>query len=140
MLIRPTLGFKLILSVSLLVISLAVILGSFFVCEQKALIESELRNRGLSLSENLAYNSEYGLLFENKEMLDKLIQGAIKNDDIAFVAICDQNSKIIASSANSTLWVDFLKGVRTTHSTINQYSYKGKNVYDIIALSLLSGG
>ncbi|MFH1896740.1 MAG: ATP-binding protein, partial [Candidatus Desantisbacteria bacterium] len=133
MLIRPTLGFKLILSVSLLVISLAVILGSFFVCEQKVLIESELRNRGIALSENLAYNSEYGLLFENKEMLDKLIQGAIKNDDIAFVAICDQNSKIIASSANSTLWIDFLKGVRTTHSTINQYSYKGKNVYDIIA-------
>ena len=133
MLIRPTLGVKLILSVSLLVISMAVVLSSFFVCKQKAIIENELRNRGLSLSKNLAYNSEYGLLFENKEMLNKLIQGVLKNDDIAFVAVCDQNSKIIASIVNSTLWIDFLKGVRTTHSTINQYSYKGKSVYDIIA-------
>ncbi|MBI4752900.1 HAMP domain-containing protein, partial [Candidatus Desantisbacteria bacterium] len=133
MFIRPTIGVKLILSVSLLVISLAVVLSSFFVCKQKAIIENELRNRGISLAENLAYNSEYGLLLENKEMLYKLIAGVIKNDDIAFVVVCDQNGKIIASIANSTLWIEFLKGIRTTHSTINQYSFKGKGVYDIIA-------
>ncbi|MBI4778238.1 HAMP domain-containing protein, partial [Candidatus Desantisbacteria bacterium] len=131
MFLRPTIGFKLITSVSLLVISLAVVLSSFFVYNQKMIIENELQNRGLALSKNLAYNSEYGLLFKNKEMLDKLAQDTLKNNDIAFVAVCDQNSKIISYSAHSTMWMDFLKTIKTPHSAANQYSYKGIGVYDI---------
>ncbi|MDI6781553.1 MAG: ATP-binding protein [bacterium] len=131
MFLRPTIGFKLIASVSLMVISLAVILSSFFVHNQKLIIENELRNQGLSLSKNLAYNSEYGLLFKNKEMLDRLSRDMIKNNDIAYAAICDLNGKIISYSANSTLWIDFPRAIKTSHASVNQYSYKGKGVYDI---------
>ncbi|MBU0700877.1 cell wall metabolism sensor histidine kinase WalK [bacterium] len=132
MILRPTLGFKIILSVSILVIILAAILSIFFVFKQKKMIENEIRNRGISLAKNLAYNSEYGLLFKNKEMLNKLVLGVYKNDDIVYVVVGDSNDKIITRCTNSTLWADFISGVRVSRSTVNQYSYKGKEVYDIV--------
>ncbi len=106
-------------------------LSIFFVYNQMSIIENELRNKGLSLSKNLAYNSEYGLLFKNKKMLDKLGQDMLKNNDIAYVAICDQDSKIVSYSANSSLWMDFPKAVKISRATVNRYSYKGCGVYDI---------
>nr|ABD75798.1 putative signal transduction histidine kinase [uncultured bacterium] len=62
----------------------------------KSVLIGELQRHGLSLAENLAYNSEYGLLFSDIEGLKKLVDGVSQNQDVLYVVIMTAEGGIIA--------------------------------------------
>jgi methyl-accepting chemotaxis protein len=99
-------GFKLglivkfALSVSAALILSVLALSYFNVQIEKLRAEMEIKNKGLTLARNLAYNSEYGILSNNIESLNRLVQGAME-DDVVYVLILDNQGKVLASAQRS---------------------------------------
>ena len=71
--IKAGLPWKFTLSISALIILTSVTLGWFFGRYGLALIKGGLMDRGRSLARNLAYNSEYGVLIANADLLKQLV-------------------------------------------------------------------
>jgi signal transduction histidine kinase/HAMP domain-containing protein len=93
-----TFGLKMrfVLIISSLILFTSVILSGFLIKKQSELIQRELEKRGESLVKNLAYNSEYGVLVENKDLLLNLIKGLALQEDVAYIIIQDRNGNILA--------------------------------------------
>jgi signal transduction histidine kinase/HAMP domain-containing protein len=93
-----TFGLKIrfVLIISSLILFTSVILSGFLIKKQSELIQRELEKRGESLVKNLAYNSEYGVLVENKDILLNLIKGLVLQEDVAYIIIQDRNGNILA--------------------------------------------
>ena len=93
-----TFGLKMrfVLIISALILFTSVILSGFLIKKQSELIQRELEKRGESLVKNLAYNSEYGVLVENKDLLLNLIKGLSQQEDVAYIIIQDRNGNILA--------------------------------------------
>jgi len=93
-----TFGLKMrfVLIISSLILFTSVILSGFLIKKQSELIQGELEKRGESLVKNLAYNSEYGVLVENKDLLLNLIKGLALQEDVAYIIIQDRNGNILA--------------------------------------------
>ena len=90
------LKIKFVLIISFLILFTSVILSGFLIQKQSNLIQSELEKRGKSLVKNLAYNSEYGVLIENEQLLINLIKGVLQDEDVMYAKIQDKNGEILA--------------------------------------------
>lgn len=62
----------------------------------KSVLIGEVQRHGMSLTENLAYNSEYDLLFSDVEGLTKLVDGVAQDKDVLYVVIMTADGGIIA--------------------------------------------
>jgi PAS domain S-box-containing protein len=74
--------------------------------EQKAL-NIELEERILSLMNNLAHNSEYGMLTQNKEELTHLADNILRQKDIIYVRIEDNQGIAFAEAGNVSEKISF---------------------------------
>jgi signal transduction histidine kinase len=92
---------RFVLIISCLILSTSVILSAFLIKKQSELIHKELEKRGESLVKNLAYNSEYGVLVENKDLLWNLIKGLAQQGDVAYIVIQDIVSSAFKGEALS---------------------------------------
>ena len=90
------LKIKFVLIISFLILSTSIILSGFLIQKQSNLIQSELEKRARSLVKNLAYNSEYGVLIENENLLATLIEGLIREEDVIYAQIFDIDGNILA--------------------------------------------
>ena len=82
---------RFVLIISGLILFTSAILSGFLIERQSELIHKELEKRGESLVKNLAYNSEYGVLVENKDLLRNLIRGLAQQEDVAYIMIQNRN-------------------------------------------------
>ena len=89
------LGGRSILVISLLITVISVILSFFFTINQKNYMEEQLRERSNALANNLAYNSQYGVLIDNKPGLQQLINGVMNEKDIMCAFIVDRNGIVL---------------------------------------------
>ncbi|MBD3309369.1 HAMP domain-containing protein, partial [candidate division KSB3 bacterium] len=71
----------------------------FFYHQQRSILLRELQRHGLSLAENLAYNSEYGLLFVDVDNLKKLVDGVMQDKDVLFASIVNIDGAVVAQRA-----------------------------------------
>jgi sensor histidine kinase regulating citrate/malate metabolism len=55
----------------------------------------ELDERAASITYNFAYNCEYGVLVGNKDDLSRLVDGILKEKDIAYAAIKDKDGNLL---------------------------------------------
>lgn len=123
--------------VTLLIISIATLLIWFSIYQQRQQLYSSLKKRGLSLAKNLAYNSEYGILIANEDMLSKLIEGVKKEDDVAYCIIQDSEGKVLSSTKTGLEKAALLgeineKSIRTTEPLIQLYRTRDEEwIYDI---------
>jgi len=62
------------------------------------MMDSFIRN-GVVLAKNLAHNSRYGIITEDKTILDELINGVFQAEEIVHVTITDPFGKIIAQKS-----------------------------------------
>lgn len=92
------LRFKFFIAITILVVGVATILSLFFINQGKRVIHDSLKQRGLTLASNLAYNAEYGVFAANKEALSKLVEGVMKQPDVAYCYLQDIEGKISVSS------------------------------------------
>lgn len=88
---------KFILSISLLIAFTAAFLSSYIIWHEARTIQSERTNYADSLARNLAYNAEYGVLTRNKEILENLITGIMKEKDVISVEITDKDGRIMSA-------------------------------------------
>lgn len=89
------LSLKFILLTTLLVVLTSLTLGLFFVKSKQEDYLNFLKLRGISLSRTLAFNSEYGILTNNIEVLTRLVQGIIKESDVSYCMIHNAEGKIL---------------------------------------------
>ncbi|MCK4427184.1 MAG: HAMP domain-containing protein, partial [candidate division Zixibacteria bacterium] len=100
---------RFILIISGLILFTSVILSGFLIKKQSELIQRELEKRGEALVKNLAYNSEYGVLVENKDLLWNLIKGLAQQEDVAYIVIQDRNGNVLAELEQKELSPSFHK-------------------------------
>ena len=62
------------------------------------MMDSFIRN-SVVLAKNLAHNSRYGIITEDKAILDELINGVLQAEEIVHVTITDPFGKIIAQKS-----------------------------------------
>lgn len=70
-------------------------LAWFFIQHETRALNKELDERAAAITNNLAYNSEYGVLVDEKEELGRLLAGVLKEKDITYAAIKDKSGEMI---------------------------------------------
>ncbi|OGQ80319.1 MAG: hypothetical protein A3F90_10790 [Deltaproteobacteria bacterium RIFCSPLOWO2_12_FULL_60_19] len=100
---KAGLPWKFTVSISALIVLTSVTLGWFFGRHGVELIKSGLMNRGRSLARNLAYNSEYGVLIGNENVLRQLIEGVIREEDVLYAVIQNEAGEPLAGVHSSQL-------------------------------------
>ena len=88
---------KAIMAITIFVICIVTILSVFFIKHEHTIIHSDLRQMGLVLANNLAYNAEYGVLTDNADILKNLIEGVMKQPQVAYCLIHDVDGSVLAS-------------------------------------------
>jgi len=58
---------------------------------------TELLNHGLSIATVVAENSEYGIYTENRETLEEILDGLLKDETVLYAAILDRNFRPLHS-------------------------------------------
>jgi len=96
-LLKINLGLKtkFVLTISFLILVTSVILSVFLIERQSFFIQRELEKRGESMVRNLAHNSEYGVLVENKRLLLNLMQGLYQEEEVVYIIIRDGEGKVL---------------------------------------------
>ncbi|MCP5047141.1 MAG: response regulator [bacterium] len=84
----------------ILILSLTAFLGWFFIRHETRSLSKELDERASAITNNLAYNSEYGMLVADKDELKRLVDGIMKEKDIAYAFIENKNGDKLAWNAN----------------------------------------
>src|SRR3989337_2136826 len=128
---------KFIFLLSLLFLLMGIVTFFFYINRTKVQLHDKLVEKGVILSENLAYNAAFGVSLEDSEILSILINGIINRQDIAYVIIYDSKGREL--SFKDPLYVrKIIKPVTLfsgsspeTVITMTTLS-KGSSFYDII--------
>ena len=86
---------KFVLTISFLILVTSVILSVFLIERQSLFIQRELEKRGESMVRNLAHNSEYGVLVENKPLLLNLMEGLYQEEEVVYIIIRDGEGNVL---------------------------------------------
>ncbi len=97
--VKVSLKVKAITCISLLVLVVGASLSWYFLRQTERVLTRELQRRGLSLVTNLAYNSTYGVLIEDTEILQNLIKGVLHEDSVLSVRIADAQGAVLAQGS-----------------------------------------
>lgn len=100
---RAGLPWKFTFSISALIVLTSITLGWFFNQYGVDLIKGGLMDRGRSLARNLAYNSEYGVLIDNEDVLTQLVEGVIREEDVLYAIIQNEEGELLASAHSTQL-------------------------------------
>jgi methyl-accepting chemotaxis protein len=91
-----------------------------------------LKDRGFSLTRNLAYNAEYGVTIESKDMLDETITGLKDEKDVAYIIFQNSYGDIITSTNNGMENEAIKAGIdKNMKADIHKWSYHGNLLYEI---------
>ena len=101
--IKAGLPLKFTISISALIVLTSITLGWFFGRYGVNVIKDGLMDRGRSLARNLAYNSEYGVLIGNKDLLRQLLVGVIREEDVLYAVIQNEAGERLASAQSEQL-------------------------------------
>ena len=82
---------------SLLILLTAVGVGSFLIVKEQNAAYQRLVRHGSGIARMLAHNSEYGIFTENREALNKIIDGLLSDKDIAYTVIANSQNKILVN-------------------------------------------
>jgi adenylate cyclase len=90
------------LKLSLLITSLlaltVILVSTFLLRQQQKTLTAEITKRGLTIAQNLADGAKNPVLTEDELTLNLLVKDAMKDSDVAYVAIVDENGKVLAHS------------------------------------------
>ncbi len=87
---------KFVLTISFLIVVTSAILSVFLIEKQSLLIQRELEKRGELMARNLAHNSEYGVLVENKQLLFNLMKALFQEKEVIYIIIRDRKGNLLA--------------------------------------------
>jgi len=90
-----SLTVKFIIFITLLLILVISGLSFFFISQERKTLDNGLKDLGISLANNLAYNSEYGVLTANAAALSDLAKGIMEQQDVVYCIILDSKGKLL---------------------------------------------
>ncbi|MFH1277277.1 MAG: response regulator [Candidatus Eisenbacteria bacterium] len=109
---------------ALLVVSLAVFLGSFlgwnYFARTRTLLVQGLEGKGTAIARSIAYNAWYGVFAGDREALLTLSRGPLGENEVAYVAIVGSGGEILAQSVRPTEAPPSLLGSLGRHQPIDQ--------------------
>ena len=94
---------KFIVFISLIIVGVCSALSWYVVRQQSDFMTQTLRKTGLLLVTNLAHNSRYPLLAHDTVSLDRLIDGAMKAEEVVYVMMTNHEGKPLASKTKRNL-------------------------------------
>ena len=87
---------KAVLFISLMIGAVGLLLSWYFLLQSESVLKEELRRRTLALAENFAHTSYYGMLTADAVILQQLIDGLMREENVIYAAIVDADGGIIA--------------------------------------------
>ena len=96
--IRVPLKVKLSLLITALVVLTVALVGLFLLREQQQSLTAEMTKRGLTMAENFAAGAKTPLLTNDELTLGVLVTDAMKDPDVAYVIVSDQDGNVLAHS------------------------------------------
>ena len=88
---------KFIVFISLIIVGVCSALSWYVVRQQSEFMAQTLQKTGLMLVTNLAHNSRYPLLAHDSVSLERLVDGAMKAEEVVYVVMTSQEGKPLAS-------------------------------------------
>ena len=95
---RLTLKLKFALLITSLVVLAVGLVAIFLLRQQQHALAVEMTKRGLAIAENLAAGAKSALLTGDLLNLNVLVRDALRDPDVAYVVIADQDAKVQAHS------------------------------------------
>ncbi len=92
------LKLKLSLVITVLLAVTVVLLSAMLLRQQQKTLTVEMVKRGLTIAQNLAASAKNPLVSDDELTLNLLVKEALKDPDVAYVAITDEKGKILAHS------------------------------------------
>ena len=96
--IRVPLKVKLSLLITALVVLTVALVGLFLLREQQQSLTAEMTKRGLTMAENFAAGAKTPLLTNDELTLGVLVTDAMRDPDVAYVIVSDQDGNVLAHS------------------------------------------
>jgi adenylate cyclase len=96
--IRIPLKVKLSLLITALVVLTVALVGLFLLRQQQQSLTAEMTKRGLTMAENFAAGAKTPLLTNDELTLGVLVTDAMKDPDVAYVIVSDQDGNVLAHS------------------------------------------
>jgi len=96
--IRVPLKVKLSLLITALVVLAVALVGFFLLRQQQQSLTAEMTKRGLTMAENFAAGAKTPLLTNDELTLGVLVTDAMKDPDVAYVIVSDQDGNTLAHS------------------------------------------
>src|SRR5262245_43154652 len=93
---RVSLKVKAMAFISLMILAVGASLSWYLLRQTREVLTEELQKRAISLAQNLAHTSQYGVLTEDEVILHQLIEGTLQEDSVLFVLIADTTGKVLA--------------------------------------------
>jgi adenylate cyclase len=96
--VRLSLKVKLSLVIIALVFLTVSLVSAFLIRQEQQTLTEEMTKRGLTIAENLSAGAKSSLLASDELTLNVLVKDAMKDPDVAYVAIVDENATVLAHS------------------------------------------
>ena len=140
--VKFSIKLKFFTLICLMIVFISVSLVIIFVTNARRELIREIEKRGISEAKTLAHDVKYGMLTGDKELLNQLIIGRMKNPDIVFVQIIGDDKQTLAEDRKKRY--SMLSGKRDMPIEIEEGVYnvaitteKGEKVYEISAPILI---
>ena len=92
------LKFKLGLVIGVVLAMTVVLLSAMLLRQQQSALTAEMKKRGRTIAENLAASAKNPLVGDDEPTLNLLVKEALKDPDVAYVAITDEKGRALAHS------------------------------------------
>ncbi len=96
--IRLSLKVKLSLLITALVVLTVTLVSAFLIRQEQQTLTAEMTKRGLTIAENTSAAAKSSLIANDELTLNVLVNDAMKDPDVAYVAIVDENRTVLAHS------------------------------------------
>lgn len=93
---RLTLKLKLGLLITLLIMLSVLLVGDYLLDSAKESLRGEITKRGSTIAQHLAASAKNPLVTRDELTLSLLVRDALKDSDVAYVIVVDEDSKIVA--------------------------------------------
>jgi adenylate cyclase len=116
------------------VVLAAGLVGIFLLQQQQRGLAAEMTKRGLTIAENLAAGAKSSLLANDQLSLNVLVKDAMKDPDVAYVVITDQDGKVQAHRDVSLIGspIDRPTGLEPAGDTLLIRTYRAEGQGEII--------
>ena len=94
---------KLVLFISLIIIAVCSGLSWYFIHQQAETMTKALLETGTILVKNLAHNSRYAAIIEDRVVLEEYIAGVLEGEEVVYAVITAANGSVLAGATKGRL-------------------------------------